>query len=254
MTAAAGCALAAALASGSALAAPVTLDFEDFANGDIVNGSQGVGISGVNGSAASNPVVAFFTDPGLNGDDPDLQAPFDPIPGDLLLGSDVGLTQGEQGQGAGGDNPVILIIQEDPNQCGATSCPSPDDERDGGAITFDFTSFGGVTLLSIDLFDIDDSFPKPESVTITSFDGGMNELGTIIISGVLIGENAAGRLNFLNGGNTGVSFLEVAFASSGAVGNVTFQTRIPDPAPLAVLAVGLAGLGIARGRARRRQR
>ena len=254
MTVAAGCALAAALASGSALAAPLTLDFEEFANGDIVTGSQGVGISGVNGSGGANPVVAFFTDPGLNGEDPDLQAPFDPIPGDVPA---LGLTQGEQGNGAGGDNPVILIIQEDPNECGATSCPSPDDEARGGAVTFDFTSFGGVTLLTIDLFDIDDSFPSPESVTITSFDDGMTQLGTNTISGLLIGENAAGRLDlsiFLNGGNTDVSFLEVAFASSGATGNVTFQTRIPSPAPLAVLAVGLAGVGIARGRAKRRQR
>lgn len=215
-------------------AAALTIDFEGFANGQILSsfgggagthsfGSLDVTFSGREGDNGNGRVVVFDTDNTGNSSDPDLHSPF------TLDAYAIGPT-----------NPGnALIIQDDSNlsSCSGGFCSDPDDEVDGQFI-LDFSR--GVQLTSLDVLDI-----------------GEATLDLFFANALLASIDVPGVGGSGNGGDdnkSGTFVLDAQFSdlvidrfvlslgNSGAIDNIVV-TSVPVPAalPLFAAALGLFG-------------
>ena len=210
--------LLSAIAASAALigvAGAVTIDFEEFANGEIVNTQiSGVTISATGGVGEA---VVFTTtapvDPASG--DPDLQAPFEDVGGgdDLFPGN-------------------ILIVSE--NDCEDGFC-LPADDAVGGEITVEFTNPQGVIFESVNVFDVTDG---NADFSIDLFDLDDMLIGTIVAASN-IGDNQFATL--VNQFDGVVGKLVFDFGGSGAIDDLTF-TEVPLPGALILMLTGL-GLG-----------
>ena len=217
----------------SAAASAVTLDFEGFAHGQVMDNeylaTHGVQIFATNKAQDQRRRAVIFdtTLPSTDGDgdgdsDPDLKAPFDGNPSSL-----------------GPANPGnVLIIQEITNGCGDGSCDHPDDHAQGGLLIFKFDS--AVAVQSIDIFDTEEAGGK-----LLFADASGNVFQSIDIPAIGNGE---WQQVLFNGGKgiEGVHFFAVKLKGSGAIDNLTY---VPVPASVWLFGSALAFLGARRRRA-----
>lgn len=221
--------LATSLVAGGAVAAPITLTFDDvgLVHGSVVSTQySGVTISAINTGGGPDLAVAF---------DSDLSGTRDT---DLEFGG--GWSAGNIADERLGN---LLIIQENSVDCGTGICAAPDDEgsRPAGTLIFDFDV--AVTSFGFDLVDVDSL--DDEVGSITFFDGMSSTTVSMLsfLSGLPIGDNSANRITpFLVGDLNGISQItrvEMNFGGSAAVDNVTYDV-VPEPATGALIGLGLA--------------
>ncbi len=194
-----------------------TVDFAEFADGDLVSGptTEDISILGdtvtadITGIGGTNLVYALDTDIAAN--DPDLKSPF------------VNIDDANDSRNFG----TALIVQE-------SGSPIPDDNV-GGTIEFVFSEEVRVG----DIFILD----AEEEVTV--FADGI-EVATSSSNGASDGPNGgANFFRILDLGMTDVTTLTVVFDGSGALGALEI-TPVPLPASLGFLLLGLGGLGAMR--------
>lgn len=246
------------LISPAAYAAPVVLDFEGFGNGQVIDdeySALGVTISAINNDNGINGGSGYDAGSGK----PDLAVIFD---------SSLNPTKdGDLEDDFNSNNPSLpdgykpgnlLIIQENDIGCSGANpvaCTFPDDEgtrfsnQPTGTITFEFTQL--IELLSIDFFDVESaengtSNPKNK---IRLFDGGGTQIG--LSNTPDTGNNLWDQVVFGPGSGVGVSGvrkIEVNFAGSGALDNVTYNV-VPVPASVWLFGSALIGfIGYSRRR------
>lgn len=137
--------------------------------------------------------------------------------------------------------------------------------RDRGAYTIDFTSFGCSSGVGQCGNNSAQGFTYPAYLSTFGsgnfvFASAINAFG--LDFGMAGSESATVTLNgksysHLNGGFFGIIDTSAAFkivsyvAASGAlIDNITYRTQLPEPAPLALFGIALAGFGVLRRRAR----
>ena len=222
------CAILSATTS-SAFAAPILLDFEGFAAGQVIDSEYaGLGVSITTISNGANNHGVIFDSRQLNAgeDDADLVGPFDDE-------NTVGHDNFEPGN--------ILIISDDDGRinCDGISCTPADDEALGGSITFDFDSSFDISMTSIDIFDIN---PAEQAADVSFFDNAGLVIATIILGNT--GADNTYRTIDLTG-ITGVRRMVVNLYGSGAIDNLRFDA-VPNPLPGAIplMLTGLVAGGI----------
>lgn len=198
-------ALAAVLLSSGA----VVFDFEDPAAGATVNAISGGGINATvttisNRAGGSNQAV-IFDSAHPTGNDSDLAAPFGPGPG-------------VSGQLSPGN---ILIIAGPDNGQGL-----PDDDAQGGTITFDFDQ--EVNVFGFDFFDLEEEISELVVTTGSGFASSMLVTGD-------------GQYGSFSTPILGVQSLSFDFAGSGAIDNLNVSA-VPLPAAPPLLLAALGGL------------
>lgn len=195
-----------------------TLDFEEFAHGDVITSLDlGGGVSAsvtANGRSGSSPDEAWIFDTSLqNTNDPDLEGPFtdDGVNYDIYAGR-------------------ALIIQEHNG--------APDDDGNGGWIQFTFTQ--AINFLGFDFLD-------DETVLASDNNGNSVSVGQPTGSAFDNYFTASGLLDWTN-----VTQLTFNFGrNSGAIDNLRYEIApVPLPASLALLLAAMGALGFA---GRRRQ-
>ena len=219
------CAAAVSALMFASSASAIVFDFEGFPAGTIIDDeltAQGITVSAVNVAGGPNVAVIFDSN-NPTGGDTDLQAPFDPGPGNNL------------GQISPGN---LLILQEN-DTCDANTCTDPDDQaaRPSGTITFTFA--GERIVESLDFFDIEG--PPAEIGDVVLYGAGGNVLATFTIPDT--GGDRQWQRLVMNVG--GVVSMDVNFGGSGAIDNLTI---VPVPAALPLMLAALGALGFARRR------
>ncbi len=202
--------LAALALAGATGAQAAVLDFEGLSNGALVDGfsfmDNGITVTAtLSVIGGANEARIFDTD--LTGTaDPDLEAPF---------------------LGGGALRPGnVLIIQEEAGVASAI----PDDNADGGVITFTFDR--AVNFLGLSVLD-------DATLTISSDGSGLTRRPSITRDGA--GRNFAFRDDIFGD----LTRLTIDFnGASGAIDNLSFAAvpAVPLPAALPMLLAGLGGL------------
>ncbi|MEM6961737.1 MAG: hypothetical protein AAF550_08360 [Myxococcota bacterium] len=264
-------ALAASLLSSVGASAFSVIDFEGLENGTIVDDEftdQGVTISGVNLNRDFDFAVAFDTS--LSGtEDPDLEAPFfDFIESDFAssTAADRRSFSGDVRDGVNGlINPGnILILQENNIGCGDGVCDVPDDEVNRPNGWFEISFDNPVFLSSIDFFDVEteeDESPDAQ-ITVTTEAGSEifftpNTGGDFTYSsGLRSASGEAFYSEFASSASSdlvqswdrlffdvaGVTMIRINMGGSGGIDNIRFAPRVPAPATVALLLMGLIAL------------
>jgi hypothetical protein len=225
--------------------AALTIDFEEFAHGDVVAAPlashAGYTLVVENFNRSFDAGVAFDTGETGTAD------------ADLERGS--GFATGNIANSVPGN---ILILQEN-DDCSATSCSEPDDEgrRDAGKLTILLDGGTGTDGFSFDLIDVDDE--TSENGRITFFLLAPGEVDVEVASysfadfldfgqGVVFGNNSANRIQFDDLG--AFNAFEIVMGGSGGVDNLDADgVPVPEPAAAALMGLGLVVLAAAsRGR------
>ena len=205
------------LAASAALmgaAGAVTIDFETFGDGEIVD-TQIAGVT-ISATGGVGEAIAFDTgDVQANQGDDDLKAPFTDVDGGDPL------SPGN-----------ILVISE--NDCSAGFCLPPDDAV-GGTITVEFGNPQGVIFESVNVFDVTDG---NASFSVELFDLSDVSLGSLVVNQT-VGDNQF--LNLVNDIDGVVGKLVFNFGGSGGIDDLTY-TEVPIPGALLLMLTGL-GLG-----------
>lgn len=221
--------LATLLAVISPLATSGIINFDNYAAGTIIDDeyslSNGVIFNGVNVARNADNLAVIFDTNNYTGGDSDLAAPFfnNSNLGDLSPGN-------------------VLIIHENPNTCNATICTNPDDEgrRPAGYFNIDFSE--AITLNSIDFFDIE-SQETNNNTLVSLFDINGDQISpNTFYTPFTGGNNQWERLDF---GISGIHSMQIKLHGSGAIDNISYTT-VPEPATLAIFALGLIGLATRR--------
>lgn len=207
------------------------IDFNDVAEGTIVDNeyaAYGVTFNGVNVDRnVSNLAVAFDTT-NQNSRDPDLEAPFYNVVNPSL----------------GTANPGnVLIIHEHPSTCDGSTCANPDDEGSQPAGYFEINFSTGVTLNSLDFFDIEDAengYTANNAIHLFDINGDEIQAGNFFTPHTG-GDNTWDRLYF---NVAGVYSMQIGLKGSGAIDNLNFS--VPEPSTIMLFGLGLIGLGLSR--------
>lgn len=238
-----------ALCTGSAVAVPMTIDFDNLVHGTIVDNeyivSYGATISAINRGGGPDMAVAFNTT--LSGTrDSDLEGPWSG--GNLPVNTNLG---------------NILIIQE--NNVGTADgiADLPDDEgsRPAGSIFFDFAT--AIDSFGFDLIDVEgpSEYGANSGYFATFFGGGL-ELANIGFgelvdpsssfydSTIIFGDNNINRIAAFTSTDLGIGLfdrVEINFGGSAGIDNIVYNTvPVPAPSTVVLLLAGLAGISIAR--------
>lgn len=182
-----------------------------------------------NALPAGTPITNQYANFGINistdnNNGPDFAAIFDssnPTGGDTDLGTPnqafggPGIGSGG-GMGAGANMAAlgnILIIQERSQMCGSVFC-TPDDDADGGVVTFTFDD--PMTVETIIIVDADDGNPSGAVVTIDANTGSY----TLLFPSQ--GNNSVITLPIFE---DGVLSMDISFQGSGAIGAVNLRSE-----------------------------
>ncbi len=182
-----------------------------------------------NALPAGTPITNQYANLGINivadnNNGPDWAVIFDssnPTGGDTDLGSP-NQAFGGPGIGSGGASGAganmtalnnILIIQEHSQMCGPVFC-TPDDDANGGTITFTFDD--PMTVETIVIVDADDGNPSGAVVTIDA------NSGSYTLSFPSLGNNSVITLPIFE---DGVLSMDVSFQGSGAIGAVNLRSE-----------------------------
>lgn len=214
------------LVLGAAVPAPAqeTIDFEGLPAGSIVNmvfgdgGSGPVFVDGFNPLFPSFNAAMIFDSANPTGGDVDLGSPNSDFGGPGIDADGNPLIGGNAGSAFQHNRTLgnILIVSEDLD-------PADPDDADvpGATLGFDFSALGPVTLVSVDVLDVDG---REQAATIELLDGGGSLLALFTVD--LEGDN--GLANIGLGPTAGVVFMVVTLNGSGAIDNVVFL-RPPPP-------------------------
>lgn len=220
----------------------VSVNFEGLTGGQVVTNqfaADGVVISAINPFQSFDLAIAFDTGV-LSPEDPDLFG--GPWAGGNIADSDLGM---------------ILVVSEN-SDFGTGTVATPDDQRDGSTLVFDFTQ--SIASFGMDLIDVDDGETAGE---IRFFSNDVLQ-STVSFADLLLrdpsvvfGDRTANRINPFDLASLGDEQsggwdrIEIELAGSGGVDNLVFAA-VPEPQTLAMVLGGLVGLAFAGGRRRLR--
>ena len=233
----AGCALLAALICMTPVSG-VTFDLDSAQNGQKISGMELSPLVSISSGGPNLGATIFDTDPtgpNMNADDQDLLV-------------DIG-------------NILILQTVNRPEDFGGSDFfELPDDEPNGGSITFDYAQ--PVSILSIDLVDIDVSTAVEVLLTDTAgltrtysvpsdWTGeipgapGVGTLDLTILSDQVGFASTATAMQDLGFSASSVAQMSVMLAGSGGITNIV---SIPEPASLSMFVLGAVALAFGRRR------
>ena len=210
------------------------LTFDEFDNGTRIDdeyyANYGITFNGVNLDEGQDNLAVIFDTSLTNTADPDLEASFNNV-NDANLGT---LNPGN-----------VLIIHENPSSCNDFTCTNPDDEGSRSAGYFSINFETGVTLNSIDFFDIEaNEATINNSIILRDINDLELNIGEYYTPGTG-GNNTWDSLNF-NVSN--VYSIDIYLNGSGAIDNLDVAFNVPEPATFGVLSLALLGLFSSRRR------
>ncbi|HKY59546.1 MAG TPA: hypothetical protein VJP59_00910, partial [Gemmatimonadota bacterium] len=150
----------------------LTIDFSEFAGGDTITTTHGVGVSlAARGELCADAIIAFDSSVprGVQGDDLDLGTPNQTFGGPGVgVGGEAGPFQNDRPLGN------VLVIQEDPTL--EDDNPDPQDDCvSGGTIVFDFSQLSatGVKVTAVTVIDVDDTWQARSQFRLYGERGGL---------------------------------------------------------------------------------